>query len=133
MTTIASGHAERDAALKLIEPRAGGSRLTLGADKAYDTADFIDALRDAQVTPHVAQNTTNRSSAIDGRTTRHAGYELSQSKRRRVEEIFGWMKTVGILRKVKLRGQVLVDSLFRFGLTVYNLVRIRNLTAETPA
>jgi transposase len=130
MTTIASGHAERDAALKLIEPRTGNSRLTLGADKAYDTADFVEALRDVQVTPHVAQNTTNRSSAIDARTTRHAGYEVSQKKRKRVEEIFGWMKTVGILRKVKLRGQVLVDSLFRFGLAVYNLVRIRNLTAE---
>ena len=130
MATIASGHAERDAALELIEPRTGNSRLTLGADKAYDTADFVEALRDVQVTPHVAQNTTNRSSAIDARTTRHAGYEVSQRKRKRVEEIFGWMKTVGILRKVKLRGQVLVDSLFRFGLAVYNLVRIRNLTAE---
>ena len=83
-----------------------------------------------QVTPHVAQNTTNRSSAIDARTTRHPGYEISQTRRKRVEEIFGWMKTVGILRKVKLRGRVLVDSLFRFGLTVYNLVRIRNLTFE---
>jgi transposase len=130
ITTIASGHAEREAALTLIEPRTGSSRLTLGADKAYDTADFVAALRGVQVTPHVAQNTTNRSSAIDCRTTRHAGYEVSQKKRKRVEEIFGWMKTVGILRKVKLRGQVLVDSLFRFGLTVYNLVRIRNLMAE---
>jgi transposase len=130
IATIASGYAERDAALELIEPRAGGSRVTLGADKAYDTAGFVDALRDIQVTPHVAQNTTNRSSAIDARTTRHPGYEVSQRKRKRVEEIFGWMKTVGILRKVKLRGQPLVDSLFRFGLTVYNLVRIRNLTAE---
>jgi transposase len=131
MTTIASGHAERDAALRLIGSKAGYFRLTLGADKAYDTADFVAALRDVQVTPHVAQNTTNRSSAIDARTTRHAGYEVSQRKRKRVEEIFGWMKTVGILRKVKLRGQVLVDSLFRFGLTVYNLVRIRNLTTQT--
>jgi transposase len=130
MTTIASGYAERDAALKLIEPRTRGQRLTLGADKGYDTADFVEALRGVQVTPHVAQNTTNRSSAIDARTTRHPGYEISQTRRKRVEEIFGWMKTVGILRKVKLRGRVLVDSLFRFGLTVYNLVRIRNLTAE---
>ena len=131
MTTIASGHAERDAALRLIGLKAGNFRLTLGADKAYDTADFVAALREVQVTPHVAQNTTNRSSAIDARTTRHAGYEVSQRKRKRVEEIFGWMKTVGILRKVKLRGQALVDSLFRFGLTVYNLVRIRNLTTQT--
>jgi transposase len=130
MTTIASGYAERDAALKLIEPRTGGTRLTLGADKGYDTADFVEALRGVQVTPHVAQNTTNRSSAIDARTTRHPGYEISQTRRKRVEEIFGWMKTVGILRKVKLRGRILVDSLFRFGLTVYNLVRIRNLTIE---
>jgi transposase len=130
VTTIASGYAERDAALELIKPMTGGSRVTLGADKAYDTADFVEALRGIQVTPHVAQNTTKRSSMIDRRTTRHAGYEVSQRKRKRVEEIFGWIKSVGILRKVKLRGRVLVDSLFRFGLTVYNLVRIRNLTAE---
>jgi hypothetical protein len=99
--------------------------LSVGNSRAVPSA-----LRVIQVTPHVAQNTTKRSSMIDRRTTRHAGYEVSQRKRKRVEEIFGWMKTVGILRKAKLRGRILVDSLFRFGLAVYNLVRIRNLTAE---
>jgi transposase len=129
--TIASGRGEREAALALLEPRAGHSRLTLGADKGYDIPAFVAALREMGVTPHVAQNNTKRSSAIDARTTRHAGYKISQRIRKRVEEIFGWLKTVGTLRKVKHRGRILVDSLFRFGLSVYNLVRIRNLTAET--
>jgi transposase len=130
--SIASGRAEREVALELIEPksRSGGQRVTLGADKNYDTAELVAALRGINVTPHVARNDTNRSSAIDGRTTRHPGYEISQRERKRVEEIFGWLKTVGLLRKVKYRGCVLVDWVFRFGLAVYNLVRIRNLTAE---
>jgi len=128
--TLASGYAEREAALELIEPKAGGSRITLGGDKGYDVADFVESLRAMEVTPHVAQNDTNRSSAIDARTTRHPGYEVSQRVRKRVEEIFGWLKTVGLLRKVKHRGIDRVDSTFRFGLAVYNLVRIRNLTAE---
>ena len=126
--TIASGYAEREAALELIASKAGGSRITLGADKAYDVTDFIESLRDLDVTPHVAQNDTNRSSAIDARTTRHSGYEVSQRVRKQVEEIFGWLKTIALLRKVKHRGQPRVDSTFRFGLAVYNLVRIRNLT-----
>jgi len=133
VATIASGYAEREAALELLSSQGSASRWTLGADKAYDEADFVAALREARITPHVAQNTKNRSSAIDERTTRHPGYAVSQRKRQRVEEIFGWLKTVGILRKVKHRGRVLVDSLFRFGLAVYNLVRIRNLMAETAA
>ena len=128
--TIASGYAEREAALELIASKAGRSRITLGADKAYDVTDFVELLRDLDVTPHVAQNDTNRSSAIDARTTRHSGYQVSQRVRKRVEEIFGWLKTIGLLRKVKHRGQPQVDSVFRFGLAVYNLVRIRNLTAE---
>jgi transposase len=128
--TLASGYAEREAALELIEPKAGGSRITLGGDKGYDVADFVESLRAMEVTPHVAQNDTNRSSAIDARTTRHPGYDVSQRVRKRVEEIFGWLKTVGLLRKVKHRGVDRVDSTFRFGLAVYNLVRIRNLTAE---
>jgi IS5 family transposase len=127
--TIASGRAEREAALELLRRKASGRRLTLGADKGYDTADFVAALRKLGVTPHVAQNDTNRSSAIDARTTRHAGYLISQRERKRVEEIFGWLKTIGLLRKVKHRGRALVDSVFRFGLAVYNLIRIRNLTA----
>jgi transposase len=130
VATIASGFAEREAALELLGSQPGGSRWTLAADKAYDETDFVAALREAHITPHVARNTSNRSSAIDGRTTRHPGYGISQKRRKRVEEIFGWLKTVGILRKVKHRGRVRVDSLFRFGLAVYNLVRIRNLTAE---
>ncbi len=128
--TLASGYAEREAALELIEPKAGGSRITLAGDKGYDVADFVESLRAMEVTPHVAQNDTNRSSAIDARTTRHPGYEVSQRVRKRVEEIFGWLKTIGLLRKVKHRGQPQVDSVFRLGLAVYNLVRIRNLMAE---
>jgi transposase len=127
--TIASGYAEREAALELIASKAGRSRITLGADKAYDVADFVESLREMDVTPHVAQNDTRRSSAVDRRTTRHPGYDVSQRIRKQVEEIFGWLKTIGLLRKVKQRGQLQVDSLFRFGLAVYNLVRIRNLTA----
>lgn len=82
-----------------------------------------------RVTPHVAQHTTNRVSAIDGRTTRHSGYAVSQQKRKRVEEVFGWLKTVGLMRKVKLRGIQRVGWLFTFAAAVYNLVRIRNLVA----
>ena len=130
IATIASGYAEREAALQLVASKTRGSRITLGADKAYDVTDFVESLREMEVTPHVAQNDTNRSSAIDARTTRHPGYDVSQRVRKRVEEIFGWLKTVGLLRKVKHRGQPQVDSVFRFGLAVYNLVRIRNLTTE---
>jgi Transposase DDE domain len=82
------------------------------------------------VTPHVAQNTTNRASAIDGRTTRHAGYAVSQQRRKRVEEIFGWLKTIGLMRKTRHRGTRRVDWMFTFALAAYNLVRIRNLTAH---
>jgi hypothetical protein len=99
--------------------------------KLCDTRDFVEALRLLQVTPHVAQNTSHRSSAIDRRTTRHPGYEVSQWKRKRVEEIFGWLKTVGLLRKTRHRGRRRVSWLFIFTLAVYNLVRIRNLTAAT--
>jgi transposase len=130
VATIASGYAERQAALELLASQPGASRWTLGADKAYDEPDFVAGLRDARITPHVAQNTGKPSSAIDGRTTRHPGYAVSQRRRMRVEEIFGWLKTVAGLRKVKQRGRRLVDWFFRFGLGVYNLVRIRNLTAE---
>jgi transposase len=130
VATIASGYAEREAAFELLSKQPGTRRWTLSADKGYDEADFVRGLRETRITPHIARNTSNRSSTIDGRTTRHPGYEISQRKRKRVEEIFGWLKTVGLLRKVKHRGRVLVDALFRFGLAVYNLVRIRNLTAD---
>jgi len=124
--TQATGTAEREAAVELATalPR----RTTLGADKGYDTREFVEVLRDLQVTPHVAQNTSNRSSAIDRRTTRHPGYLVSQQKRKLVEEIFGWLKTVGLLRKTRHRGVRRVDWMFTFATAVYNLVRIRNLT-----
>ncbi len=126
--TLADGHAERVAALHMIEPRADRpTAITLGADKAYDAEDFINELRSMKVTPHVAQNTKNRRSAIDARTTRHPGYAISQRKRKRVEEIFGWMKTVGLLRKLRHRGGRRVTWIFRFTAAAYNLVRLRNL------
>ena len=94
--TEANGHAERIAALHMIEPRANRPRpITLGADKGYDAEDFVNELRSMNATPHVAQNTSGRSSAIDGRTTRHASYAVSQRIRKRIEEAFGWIKTVG--------------------------------------
>ncbi len=130
--TAATGYAEREAAFAMIAGVAGRRRVTVGADKAYDTAAFVEGLRSLGVTPHVAQNTSNRSSAIDDRTTRHAGYLVSQQKRKRIEEIFGWLKTIGLLRKSRHRGSARVGWMFLFGLAVYNLVRIRNLL-EQPA
>jgi len=129
--TPATGVAERTAARTMLVRIPGTRRITLGADKGYDTADFVEDLRRLQVTPHVAQNTSNRSSAVDRRTTRHAGYLVSQQKRKRVEEIFGWLKTIGLLRKTRHRGTARVGWMFVFGLAVYNLVRIRNLTEQT--
>jgi transposase len=125
--TLATGTAEREAALAMIERRSSGSRITLGADKGYDTADFIARLRALNVTPHVAQNDTNRSSAIDNRTTRHDGYAISQRKRKRVEETFGWGKVVGMIRKAKVRGRERVGAMYRFVMTAYNLVRLRKI------
>lgn len=129
--TLASGTAEREAALKMIATRTPGKRVTLAGDKAYDTKDFVADLRAAKVTPHVAQNNRRRKSAIDERTTRHPGYEVSQRKRKRVEEIFGWLKTVGLLRKTRHRGLELVGWIFKFATAAYNLVRIRNLALVT--
>jgi transposase len=125
--TPATGTAEREAAIALLPDRPLTRRITLGGDKNYDTQAFVQDLRAVQITPHVAQHTTNRTSAIDRRTTRHPGYAVSQQKRKRVEEIFGWLKTVGLLRKVKLRGVRRVGWLFTFAAAVYNLVRMRNL------
>jgi hypothetical protein len=123
----ATGTAEREAAIEMIAALPDAGRITLGADKNYDTREFIAQLRELAVTPHVAQNDTHRRSAIGARTTRHAGYAISQQKRRRVEEIFGWLKTVGGLRKLRHRGHERVAWMFTFGVAVYNLVRIRNL------
>src|SRR5574341_2326564 len=116
--TIASGYAERDAALAMIDRVPGDNRVTLGGDKAYDVREFVEDLRVLNVTPHVAQNTSKRSSAIDERTTRHAGYAESQKKRKRVEEIFGWLKTVGLMRKTRHRGVRRVGWMFTFAAAV---------------
>jgi transposase len=129
--TLASGTAERDAALGIFEQKPTGKRVTLGGDKGYDTHDFVGKLRDLQVTPHVTQNNTNRRSAIDGRTTRHEGYAVSQRKRKRVEEVFGWMKTIGLQRKSRFRGPDRVGWMFTFAAAAYNLVRMRNLMAQS--
>ncbi len=126
---LANGTAERDAALLMAEAIPGDHRVTLGADKNYDTAEFVAEARNLKVTPHVAQNNKNRRSAIDARTTRQAGYLISQRKRKRVEEIFGWMKTVGGMRKLRYRGLELVRWMFTLAARPDNLVRIRNLAA----
>ncbi len=125
--TQASGTAERDACLEMLQDIGGNQRVTLGGDKNYDVRDFVDTLRNLNVTPHVAQNDTNRKSAIDGRTTRHPGYAVSMNKRKRVEEIFGWLKTVGMMRKTRHRGTEKVGWMFTFSLAAYNLVRMRQL------
>ncbi len=125
--TQASGTAERDACLEMLQDIGGNQRVTLGGDKNYDVRDFVDTLRNLNVTPHVAQNDTNRKSAIDGRTTRHPGYAVGMNKRKRVEEIFGWLKTVGMMRKTRHRGTEKVGWMFIFSLAAYNLVRMRHL------
>jgi len=123
-----NGTAERDAALLMAERLDGAERVTMAADKGYDTKDFVQEMRGINVTPHVSQNHKRRGgSAIDGRTTRHAGYQTSQRKRKRIEEVFGWMKTVGMLRKLRHRGVFKVGWVFTFAATTYNLVRMRNL------
>jgi transposase len=129
--TQAHGLAERETALAMARTLPPGA--TLGADKGYDTAGFVAGLRALGVTPHVAQNTTHRRSAIDGRTTRHGGYGVSQRKRKLVEEIFGWAKTIALLRKTRHRGVRRVGWMFTFGLAVYNLVRLRTLTWQPAA
>jgi transposase len=123
----ANGTAERAAALVMIERIPGDQSVTVGADKNYDTKDFVAEARHMNATPHVSQNNKGRKSAIDGRTTRHAGYAISQQKRKRIEEIFGWMKTVGGMRKLRHRGLELVGWMFTLGAAAYNMVRIRNL------
>jgi hypothetical protein len=123
--TPADGHAERIAALHMIEPRADRPQaITLGADKAYDAEDFVNELRAMKVTPHVAQNTSGRSSAIDSRTTRHAGYAVSQRTRKRIEEVFGWIKTIAGQEKTKFRGRERVGWTFTFAAAAYNLTRL---------
>jgi transposase len=129
--TRVSGHAERLAALEMIEPWADRPRaVTLGADRGYDAADFVEELRTLNIRPHVAQNSTRRRSAIDRRTTRHPGYAASQRARKRIEEAFGWMKSIAGLCQMKLRGLAKVDWAFTFAAAAYNLVRLPKLMAS---
>src|SRR5215207_546882 len=130
--TRADGHAERVAALALIEPHADRPRpITLGTDKGYDAEDFVNELRSMRVTPHVAQNTSGRRSAIDGRTTRHAGYRVSQQIRKRIEEAFGWIKTVAGQEKTRFTGVERVRLAFTFAAAAYNLVCLPRLLEAT--
>jgi len=128
--TTATGTAEREAALAMVGDLPEGGRITLGGDKAYDTRDFVAEMRRLGVTPHVSQNTNGRRSAIDGRTTRHAGYAVSARVRKRIEEVFGWIKTVAGLRKTRHRGTTRVGWMFTFAAAAYNLVRIPKLLAS---
>ena len=112
----------------MIEPHANlAQAITLGGDKGFDTQDFVAELREVQVTPHLAQNANGRRSAIDGRTTRHAGYQVSLRIRKRIEEAFGWAKTVAGLRKLRHRGLPKIDWQFTFAMAAYNLVRLPKL------
>ena len=131
--TEANGTAEREAALEMLAQLPGEARKTVGADKAYDTEDFVQSCRDLDVTPHVAQNTSGRSSRIDQRTTRHAGYALSQFARKLIETVFGDAKQHGILRQVKLRGLAKVELLFTLAATVVNLRRLPKLLTPEPS
>lgn len=125
---LCSGTAEREAAKMMIGSLPGSAAVTVGADKGYDTQDFVKDLREMNARPHVAQNLKRRGgSAIDGRTVRHVGYKISQLKRKRIEEVFGWLKTVALLRKTRHRGLLRVGWVFSFAATAYNLVRMRNL------
>jgi len=128
--TKATGTAEREAAIAMVEDLPDQGRITLGTDKSYDTQDFVAEMRRLGVTPHVTQNNKKRCSAIDGRTTRHAGYVVSLRIRKRIEEVFGWMKTVGVLRKTRHRGTERVGWMFTFVAAAYNLVRLPKLLAD---
>jgi transposase len=133
LVTHATGTAERDAALAMLDRRPTRShRVTLGGDKGYDAREFIAACRQRRVTPHVAQNVSGRRSAIDGRTVRHVGYAISQRIRKRVEEIFGWTKTVGGGRKLRYRGVARNQCWAELTLATYNLLRIVRLSPTPP-
>lgn len=137
--TRATGTAEREAALTMLGRRKSKRRITLGADKAYDVTAFVEDLRQRQVTPHIAINGAVsklgvvRKTAVDGHTTRHAGYGLSQICRKRIEEVFGWIKAQAGLAKIKLRGCAKAEATFTFAVAAYNLIRIPKLLAESPA
>jgi len=128
----ATGTAEPLAALAMLQQIPGRGRVTVGGDKGFDQAEFVRECRNMRVTSQVAQNLARRGgSAIDRRTTRHAGYAVSQKKRKRIEECFGWLKTIALLRKVRHRGTLKVDWIFTFACAAYNLVRMRNLMSAT--
>ena len=127
--TVATGNVEVEIVGKLFERRGTQRPGTVGGDKGYDQRKFTQSAREAGLTPHVAQKIETHT-CIDGRTTRHPGYAVSQRRRKRVEEVFGWMKTVGILRKARHRGTRLVGWMFEFAAAAYNLVRMRNLAAS---
>lgn len=129
-TTQAVGPTEPETALDLATAIPGEHQVTLGGDKGSDAGPFVAGCRQLHITPHVAQSLSGRASAIDRRTTRHPGYAVSQWCRKQVEEIFGWLKTVGLLRKLRHRGTPRVNWMFVFTTTVYNLVQMRNLAAE---
>ena len=137
--THATGTAEREAALAMLDRRRTGRRITLGADKAYDVTSFVGDLRARKVTPHIAVNGavsktgTIRKTAMDGRTLRHAGYQISQRIRKRIEEVFGWIKKPGGLAKAKVRSKPKVDAVFTFTVIAYNLIRLPKLMRETTA
>ena len=135
--THATGTAEREATLTMLDRRGGRRRITLAADKAYDVTDFVGELRARRVTPHIAVNGAigktgkRRRSAIDGRTTRHPGYAVSQRIRKRIEErSFGWIKTQAGYHRVKVRGRAKAEAVFTFATAAYNLIRIPRLLAE---
>ena len=135
MVTHADGYAERDAALLMLAEKQEGRsrRITVGADKAYDTKDFVRTVRELNVTPHVTKNDKGRSSNLDRRTTRQPGYAISLSRRWLIEKGFGWLKQTGPLRQVKLRGLEKVDWLFVFSCAAHNLIRLPRLMAQPPA
>ena len=134
MVTHADGYAERDAALLMLAEKQEGRsrRITVGADKAYDTKDFVSTVRELNVTPHVTKNDKGRRSNLDRRTTRQPGYAVSLSRRWLIEKGFGWLKQTGPLRQVKLRGLEKVDWLFVFSCAAHNLIRLPRLMAQPP-
>lgn len=137
--TRATGTAEREAALALIDRHQADRRITLGADKAYDVMAFVEDLRERKVTPHIAINGAVsklgviRKTAVDARTTRHLGYRVSQICRKRIEEVFGWIKAQAGFAKLKVRGRAKAEAVFTFAVAAYNLVRVPRLLAATPA
>jgi transposase len=131
--TPPAGNAEREAAVRLASALPGEHRKTLGGDKGFDTEDCVRGVRQLGVTPHFAQNDTNRQSALDGRTTRHPGYAVSLQIRKLIETRFGWMKDIGTMRKTKRRGTVRVDEQFRLNAAAFNLLHLANLLRASPA